>query len=263
MCGYGVIGRHHLHNLKCWWCKGAGFGHVQGSRTAPGVVWGYPEELPMGEQPSGCEPALVLPPPNLSKSWCPLSLHADERHDWREDWQDTLRYLLWLPRWQRLQKTPHGDGAWEKERCMMWGWGCGAVRWCEGRGVVSVPCQVSPLPYLRQGGWGMEEQGEGGRGEWKVEEGKGYKRRANSGRRGWRLKEKGEGWKRRLKGRKWRWNMEEDGDGWKRKVKGRRGERRMEKEVEGWQRMLKQLCCPSYLCVILAAGNPSSCHVPV
>lgn len=97
MCGYAVIGRHHLHNLERWWCKGAGFGCVQGRHIAPGVVGGHPEELPVGE-PSGCVPALVLPLPNLSKSWCPLSLHVDEHHDRREDWEDTLHYLLGFPR---------------------------------------------------------------------------------------------------------------------------------------------------------------------
>lgn len=37
----------------------------------------------------------------------------------------------------------------------------------------------------------------------------------------------------------------------------------MEKEAEVWQRMLKKLCCASYLCVTLAVGIPSSCHVLV
>lgn len=37
----------------------------------------------------------------------------------------------------------------------------------------------------------------------------------------------------------------------------------MEKEAEGRQRMLKKLCCASYLCVTLAAGIPSPCHVLV
>ena len=63
----------------------------------PVVVWGHPEELPMGEL-SGCVPALALPPTNLSKTWCPLSLYIDEHHDQREDWEGRLHYLPGFPR---------------------------------------------------------------------------------------------------------------------------------------------------------------------
>lgn len=41
--------------------------------------------------------ALVLLPPNLSKSWCPPSLCIDEQHDQREDWEGKLHYLPGFP----------------------------------------------------------------------------------------------------------------------------------------------------------------------
>lgn len=66
-CGFAVLGRHDLHNLRRCRDKDAGIGCSPGRPRASVVVQGHPEELPMGE-PNGCVPALALPSPNLSDS---------------------------------------------------------------------------------------------------------------------------------------------------------------------------------------------------
>lgn len=243
-CSYAVLA-NDVQNLRHCRCKDSGFGRSQGRHAVPVVVRGHPEELPVGE-PSGCVPALALPPPNSGKSWCPLSLYVDEHHDQREDWEGRLCYLPGFPRRHHGKDTMRGRSLRGGVLCAVGLGLCGCEMMWRTCGWTCAPAGVPPSPpHVRK-----ERDGRGG---WRVEEEReDWKRRAEDWR--WqRVEEEGEVWKWRMKvGREGR-RVEEDSETWKRKVKGGRwkgkGGRegwRVEQQGEGWWRMLKQLCCPSY-----------------